>query len=163
MVQDRQDRFQTSSLTVKSIAQVEKSNDEKRRREMVTMVRCGHSIREVARKFGVSRPTVQCWVERANGKRLDRTCFHDLSSAPKRVANRVSIEVERKVLTLRAQLRDESGVLPPSPVPYEKHCQGGRCRGLLTPLVSSNNLEIVSNGRRKALLASSLSGTRLNS
>jgi putative transposase len=74
------------------------------------MVRCGHSIREVARKFGVSRPTVQRWVERAKGKRLDRTCFHDLSSAPKRVANRVSIEVERKVLTLRAQLRDESAL-----------------------------------------------------
>ena len=50
-----------------------------------------------------------------------------------------------------------------SPVPYEKHCQVGRCRGLLAPLVSSNNLEIVSNARRKALLASSLSGTRLNS
>lgn len=77
---------------------------------MVTMVRCGHSIREVARKFGVSRPTVQRWVERAKGKRLDRTCFHDLSSAPKRVANRVSIEVERKVLTLRTQLRDESAL-----------------------------------------------------
>ena len=77
---------------------------------MVTMVRCGHSIREVARKFGVSRPTVQRWVERAKGKRLDRTCFHDLSSAAKRVANRVSIEVERKVLTLRTQLRDESAL-----------------------------------------------------
>jgi hypothetical protein len=50
-----------------------------------------------------------------------------------------------------------------SSVPYEKHCQGGRCRGLLAPLVSSNNLAIVSNARRKALLASSLSGTRLNS
>jgi hypothetical protein len=29
-----------------------------------------------------------------------------------------------------------------SPVPYEKHCQVGRCRGLLAPLVSSNNLKI---------------------
>jgi hypothetical protein len=50
-----------------------------------------------------------------------------------------------------------------SPVPYKKHCQVGRCRGLLAPLVSSNNLKIVSNARRKALLANSLSGTRLNS
>jgi hypothetical protein len=33
-----------------------------------------------------------------------------VSSAPKRVANRVSLEVERKVLTLRTQLRDESAL-----------------------------------------------------
>jgi hypothetical protein len=39
-----------------------------------------------------------------------------------------------------------------SPVPYEKPCQAASCRGLLTPLVSSNNLRIVSNARRKALL-----------
>lgn len=75
---------------------------------MVAMLRRGHSVREVARKFRVSRPTVARWVERAKGKRLDRTCFSDLSSAPQRVANRVSIEVERKVITLRTQLRDES-------------------------------------------------------
>jgi putative transposase len=77
---------------------------------MVAMVRRGHSLREVARKFRVSRPTVARWVERAKGKRLDRTCFRDLSTAPKRVANRVSSEVERKVLTLRTQLRDESAL-----------------------------------------------------
>lgn len=77
---------------------------------MVAMVRRGYSIREVARKFRLSRPTVERWVERAQGKRLDRTCFSNLSSAPKRVANRVSIEVERKVLTLRTQLRDESAL-----------------------------------------------------
>jgi hypothetical protein len=50
-----------------------------------------------------------------------------------------------------------------SPVPYEKHCQAASCTGLLTPWVSSNNLRIVSNARRKALLVSSLSGTKLNS
>ncbi len=50
-----------------------------------------------------------------------------------------------------------------SPVPYEKHRQAASCRGLLTSRVSSNNLRIVSNARRKAPLVSSLSGTRLNS
>ena len=50
-----------------------------------------------------------------------------------------------------------------SPVPYEKPSQAASCRGLLISLVPSNNLKIVSNARRKALLASSLSGTRLNS
>lgn len=77
---------------------------------MVALVRRGHSIREVARKFGVSQPTVQRWVDRAKGNRLDRTAFSDLSSAPRKVANRVRIEVERKVLTLRTQLRDESAL-----------------------------------------------------
>ena len=48
----------------------QKSNDEKRRREMVAMVRRGHSLREVARKVRVARPTVAPWVERAKGKRL---------------------------------------------------------------------------------------------
>jgi putative transposase len=88
----------------------QKSNDEKRRREMVAMVRRGHSLREVARKFRVSRPTVQRWVNRAKGQRLDRTSFSDLSSAPHRVANRVSIEAERMVLTLRTQLREKSAL-----------------------------------------------------
>ena len=50
-----------------------------------------------------------------------------------------------------------------SPVPYEKHRQAASCRELLTPLVSSNNRKIVSNARRKALLVSSLSGTKLSS
>lgn len=77
---------------------------------MVALVRRGHSIREVARRFGVSQPTVQRWVDRAKGKRLDRTCFSDISSAPKKVANRVDPKVERKVLALRADLRDESAL-----------------------------------------------------
>ena len=55
------------------------------------------------------------------------------------------------------------GYFAVSPVPYEKHCQVGKYRGLLAPLVSSNDLKIVSNARRKVPLVSSLSGTRLNS
>ena len=77
---------------------------------MVAMVRQGHSVREVARKFGVSPPTVQRWVDRADGTRLDRAGFQDLSSAPKKVANRVAPEVESKVLILRAHLRDHSAL-----------------------------------------------------
>jgi transposase-like protein len=50
-----------------------------------------------------------------------------------------------------------------SPVPYERPYQAVSCRGLLTPLKSSNNLRIVSNAWRKAPLVSSLSGTKLNS
>jgi hypothetical protein len=67
--------------------------------------------------------------------------------------------------TLLSYLRDyqEGGIERLSPVPYEKPSQAASCRGLLTSLVSSNNLRIVSNVRRKAPWVSSLSGTRLNS
>jgi len=75
---------------------------------MVAMVRKGFSVRQVARTFAVSQPTVQRWVDRAKGKRLDRVNFHDLSSAPKKTVNRTALEVESKIISLRSQLRDES-------------------------------------------------------
>jgi len=77
---------------------------------MVALVRQGHCVRKVARKFAVSPPTVQRWVDRANVKRLDRVDFQDLSSAPKKVANRTAREVEGKIVSLRTQLRDESAL-----------------------------------------------------
>lgn len=77
---------------------------------MVAMIRQGHSLRQVARKFAVSPPTVQRWVERAKGKRLDRVDFHDLSSAPKHNVKRTARELEGKIVKLRAQLRDESAL-----------------------------------------------------
>jgi putative transposase len=75
---------------------------------MVAAVRRGQSLRAVARSFHVSVPTVKRWFARAKGKRLDRTSFSDLSSAPRKVANRVSPEIEQLVLTLRKQLKEQS-------------------------------------------------------
>lgn len=75
---------------------------------MVTMARRGHSIREIACKFRVSRPTVDRWIERASGKRLDRTSFGDRSSAPHKVANRSHWVTEELVLKLRRELKDQS-------------------------------------------------------
>ena len=75
---------------------------------MVTAVRRGQSLRAVARAFHVSVPTVKRWFARAKGKRLDRTSFSDLSSAPRKVANRVSPDIEQLVLTLRKQLKEQS-------------------------------------------------------
>jgi putative transposase len=83
---------------------------EKRRREMVAMARRGHSIREIARKFRVSRPTVERWIERARGQRLDRASFHDLSSAPRTVANRSHSATEELVLKLRRELKEQSAL-----------------------------------------------------
>lgn len=75
---------------------------------MVAAARRGKSLRAVARAFQVSVPTVKRWLARAKGKRLDRTSFSDLSSAPRKVANRVSAEIEQLVLTLRKQLKEQS-------------------------------------------------------
>ena len=75
---------------------------------MVMAVRRGKSVRAVARLFHVSPPTVQRWVAKAKGQRLDRASFANASKAPKRVANRTSLEVEQTVLRIRQHLKAES-------------------------------------------------------
>lgn len=77
---------------------------------MVKAVRRGKSIRAVARLFRVSPPTVQRWVEKAIGQRLDRASFEDASKAPKRVANRTSFEIEQTVLNISRQLKEASAL-----------------------------------------------------
>lgn len=75
---------------------------------MVIGVRAGQSLREVAAQYGVSTPTVQRWVERAKGKRLDRADFSDQPESPHKVANRTSAEIERQALQLRRELKEQS-------------------------------------------------------
>jgi hypothetical protein len=75
---------------------------------MVRAVRRGASLRAVARRFHVSPTTVQRWVERARGQRLDRIDLRDQSSAPQRVVNRVRPALEDLVLQLRRDLRAQS-------------------------------------------------------
>ena len=75
---------------------------------MVVAVRAGKSLREVAAQYGVSAPTVQYWVKRAKGKRLDRVDFSDQPSVPHKVANRTSAEIERQTLQLRRELKEQS-------------------------------------------------------
>jgi putative transposase len=65
-------------------------------------------LRSVAAQFQVSVPTVQRWVSRADGQRLDRVDFSDHPSRPKRVHNRTARKLENLILRLRKQLRDKS-------------------------------------------------------
>lgn len=65
--------------------------------------------REVARRFGVSLCTVQRWVKRAEGQRLDRVDWSDYSHAPRRT-RRTDPAVERKVLRLRRWLKERSAL-----------------------------------------------------
>lgn len=75
---------------------------------MVEAVRRGASLRAVARRFQVSLLTVQRWVQRARGCRLDRVDWSDRPAGPHHPANRVSPAMEELVLSLRQALRDQS-------------------------------------------------------
>lgn len=76
---------------------------------MVAAVRRSVPQREVARRFGVSLCTVQRWVQRAEGQRLDRVDWSDLSHAPRRT-HRTRPAVEQEVLQVRRWLREHSAL-----------------------------------------------------
>lgn len=84
-----------------------KNGREERRRAMVRAVRQGMAQRKVARRFRVSLRTVQHWVKRAEGQRLDRVDWSDRSHRPHRTT-RTPRELEDQILSIREQLRDES-------------------------------------------------------
>lgn len=75
---------------------------------MVAAVRRGASLREVARQFRVSPATVQFWVQRAAGRRLDRVDWSDHPAGPRQPARRTPRALEDLVLTVRRELRDQS-------------------------------------------------------
>src|SRR3954452_13912949 len=70
---------------------------------MVTAVRRGHSLRTVARQFGVGVATVAHWVQRAKGQRLDRVDWSDHSHAPHK-ARRTDTSLEDVVVKARGDL-----------------------------------------------------------
>ena len=76
---------------------------------MVSAVRHGTSQRAVADQFGVALCTVQRWVERAKGRRLDRVDWDGLPSVPKRT-RRSDPASERRVLAVRRWLKDHSAL-----------------------------------------------------
>ena len=61
-------------------------------------------MRRVAREFHVSLLTVQRWVGRSSGKRLDRVDWIDRPSGAPRPVNRTDPETEKLVLRVRSQL-----------------------------------------------------------
>jgi hypothetical protein len=75
---------------------------------MVAAVRRGTPLRAVARAFRVHLRTVQRWVERAAGKRLDRVDWSDRPAGPRQALRRTAREVEDLVLTVRRELRASS-------------------------------------------------------
>lgn len=74
---------------------------------MVASVRKGASMREVARRFGVSLSVVQRWVERAAGRRLDRVDWEGHSRRPRKTTRTLPV-IEDLVLEVRRELREQS-------------------------------------------------------
>lgn len=70
-------------------------------------MRRGSSQHRVAKQFGVALCTVQRWVQRAHGQRLDRVNWNDRASTPTSTA-RTKASIEQRVLTLRRRLKDRS-------------------------------------------------------
>jgi len=75
---------------------------------MVLAIRKGSSLRKVARRFGVSLATVQLWVARAAGTRLERVDFTDRPPGSRQAANRLPRKIERLILKIRRELKDKS-------------------------------------------------------
>src|SRR5207244_12056079 len=71
-------------------------------------VRPGASPRQVADQFGVALATVQRWVERGQGQRLDRVDWTDRPCGLPTPVNRTERQREDLVLTIRQQLRATS-------------------------------------------------------
>ena len=75
---------------------------------MVAAVRRGSSPRKVAKRFAVSLRTVQVWVGRAEGQRLDRVDWSDHPRGGRREAHATPARIEDLVVRLRKELRDKS-------------------------------------------------------
>lgn len=75
---------------------------------MVAAVRRGASQRSVAHRFRLSLSTVQRWLERAEGKRLDRVNWNDHQRGPHRPTNRTDPAMEDLVIQTRHELRHRS-------------------------------------------------------
>jgi transposase len=81
-----------------------------KRRKIVAAVRHGTPMRVVARRFKVHLRTVQRWVKRASGTRLDQADLSSRRPGARESARRVKTALEARVLSLRVQLRDESAL-----------------------------------------------------
>jgi len=77
---------------------------------MVSAVAKGESQRSVARRFGVGLSTLQYWISRSAGKRLDRADFSTHGTIAKHIANKTPLAMEQLIIHTRRVLK-ESGAL----------------------------------------------------
>jgi transposase len=85
-----------------------KNSPEALRRQLVQAVRQGLSQRQAAARFHVSLATVQRWVARAQGQRLDRIDWAGQPRGGRRATNSTDLALEERILRLRQHLKDHS-------------------------------------------------------
>jgi transposase len=76
------------------------------RRRLVQAVRQGLSQRQAARRFGVSLATVQRWLARAQGRRLDRVDWAGRPRRGRRAEHATDPDLEDRILQLRHDLKE---------------------------------------------------------
>src|SRR5262249_14160054 len=108
----------------------QKTAASQRRHEMVQAVRQGGSMRQVADQFGVTLATVQRWVERAKGQRLDRVDWTDRPCGLPIPVNRTERHREDLLLSIRQDLRRP---LAPGECAAPAMPRGWLARGLWDP------------------------------
>jgi len=74
---------------------------------MISEIRHGASQRQVAKKYGYHFSTVQYWIKRTAGQRLDRINWNDRPPIANKV-NRTPKVIEDKILDIRKELREDS-------------------------------------------------------
>ena len=72
---------------------------------MVAAVRRGQTQRAVARRFGVGLGHLQYWLARTHGQTLAQVDWSDQSTAPRRQGRQTHVRLQRRVLSLRQELR----------------------------------------------------------
>jgi hypothetical protein len=77
---------------------------------MVEAIRRGASLRATARRFRISLSTLQRWLARAHGRRLDRVDFADRRPGPRQPPNRTGQDREDQIVDLRRELKDTSAL-----------------------------------------------------
>jgi len=76
---------------------------------MVEAVRKGFSQRRVAKVFHIALSTLQHWIQRAHGSRLDRVDWENRAPVPRKTT-RTPVGIEDLILTTRKELREESAL-----------------------------------------------------
>ena len=74
---------------------------------MISEIRHGASQRQVAKKYGYSLSTVQYWIKRTEGQRLNRINWNDRPPIAKKI-NSTSQVIENKILDIRKELAEKS-------------------------------------------------------
>jgi hypothetical protein len=97
---------------------------------MVAAARQGNSLRSVAKQFRVSLRTVQVWVARTKGQRLDRIDWSDQPRGGRREACSTSAQTEDLIVRLRKELKESSALGDFGALAIREELQRGRVKPL---------------------------------